>query len=94
MKLSNGYGSITKLSGNHVRSYAVRRTINGCQKYLAYFANVNDALAYLVELNKYPPVVGSDITFADVYRFEMAERRNVLLTLQLRIMTSPLKSVL
>lgn len=75
MKLPNGYGSITKLSGNRRRPYAVRRTINGCQKYLAYFADINDALAYLVELNKYPSVVGSDITFADAYRFEMAERR-------------------
>lgn len=75
MKLPNGYGSITKLSGNRRRPYAVRRTINGCQKYLAYFADINDALAYLIELNKYPSVVGSDITFADAYRFEMSERR-------------------
>lgn len=75
MKLPNGYGSITKLSGNRRRPYAVRRMINGHQKYLAYFANVNDALAYLVELNKYPAILGSNITFADAYRFEMGERR-------------------
>lgn len=75
MKLPNGYGSITKLSGNRRRPYAIRRTIDGQQKYLAYFAAVSDALAYLVELNKCPAILGSDITFADAYRFEMAERR-------------------
>lgn len=75
MKMPNGYGSITKLSGRRRRPYAVRRTIDGQQKYLAYFADFNDALAYLVELNKCPAILGSDITFADAYRFEMAERR-------------------
>lgn len=75
MKMPNGYGSITKLSGSRRRPYAVRRTIDGQQKYLAYFADFNDALAYLVELNKCPAILGSDITFADAYRFEMAERR-------------------
>lgn len=75
MKMPNGYGSITKLSGSRRRPYAVRRTIDGRQKYLAYFADFNDALAYLVELNKCPAILGSDITFADAYRFEMAERR-------------------
>lgn len=40
MKMPNGYGSITKLPGNRRRPYAVCRTINGRQKYLAYFANI------------------------------------------------------
>ena len=75
MKMPNGYGSITKLFGSRRRPYAVRRTIDGRQKYLAYFADFNDALAYLVELNKCPAILGSDITFADAYRFEMSERR-------------------
>ena len=48
MKMPNGYGSITKLSGSRRRPYAVRRTVDGRQKYLAYFADFNDALAYLV----------------------------------------------
>lgn len=75
MKLPNGFGSITKLSGARRRPYAVRKTINGHQKYLAFFSSACDALAYIVDINKSPSIVGSDITFADTYRFEMQERR-------------------
>lgn len=80
MKLPNGYGSITKLSGNRRRPYAVRRTVDGKQKYFSYFAEFNDALAYLVELNKCPAIIGTDITFADAYYFEMAEHRKRIAT--------------
>ena len=46
MKLPNGFGSITKLSGARRRPYAVHKTINGHQKYLAFFSSACDALAY------------------------------------------------
>lgn len=75
MKLPNGYGSITKLSGARRRPYAVRKTVNGHQKYLAYFQDFNAAMAYLVDINRCPAVLGADITFADAYHFEMQERR-------------------
>lgn len=76
MKLPNGFGSITHLSGDRRRPWAVRKTIDGHQKYLAYFASYDDALAYLADYNKnlvvYAP---TRMTFADVYRLDMRERR-------------------
>ena len=69
MKLPNGFGSIVKLSGNRRKPYAVRR--HG--KYLAYFATHDEALIYLADVNKQPDIVGSELTFAETYRLEMAE---------------------
>lgn len=69
MKLPNGFGSIVKLSGNRRKPYAVR-----CHgKYLAYFATHDEALIYLADVNKQPDIVGSELTFAEIYRLEMAE---------------------
>ena len=75
MKLPNGFGTITLLAGHRRRPYAVRKTINGHQTYLAYFPDYSSALSYLVELNKAPNVLGASITFSEAYHFEMAERR-------------------
>jgi site-specific recombinase XerD len=75
MKFPNGFGNITKLSGSRRRPFAVRKTFHGHQKYLAYFSSLSNALAYLVDINKAPNILGSDITFGDAYHFEMAERR-------------------
>ena len=69
MKLPNGFGSIVKLSGNRRKPYAVRR--HG--KYLAYFATHDEALIYLADVNKQPDIIGSELTFAEIYRLEMAE---------------------
>lgn len=69
MKLPNGFGSIIKLSGNRRKPYAVRR--HG--KYLAYFASHDEALIYLADVNKQPDIIGSELTFAEIYRLEMAE---------------------
>lgn len=69
MKLPNGFGSIVKLNGNRRKPYAVRR--HG--KYLAYFATHDEALIYLADVNKQPDIVGSELTFAEIYRLEMAE---------------------
>ena len=75
MKLPNGFGSITHLSGNRRRPWAVRKTINSHQKYLAYFTSHDDALAYLADYNKNLVVYAlSRMTFADVYRLDMQER--------------------
>ena len=76
MKFPNGFGSITELSGNRLRPWAVRKTINGHSVYLGFFTSFDDAIAFLVDYNKNPAVYQPDlITFADVYRLEMAERR-------------------
>lgn len=76
MKFPNGFGSISELSGNRRRPWAVRKTINGHNVYLGYFISFDDAIAFLVEYNKSPAVYQPDLmTFADVYRLEMAERR-------------------
>lgn len=69
MKLPNGFGSIVKLSGNRRKPYAVRR--HG--KYLAYFSSHDEALIYLADVNKQPDIIGSELTFAEIYRLEMAE---------------------
>ena len=69
MKLPNGFGSIVKLSGNRRKPYAVRR--HG--KYLAYFATHDEALIYLADVNKQPDIIGSELTFAEICRLEMAE---------------------
>lgn len=69
MKLPNGFGSIVKLSGNRRKPYAVRR--HG--KYLAYFGGYDEALIYLADVNKQPDIIGSELTFAEIYRLEMAE---------------------
>lgn len=69
MKLPNGFGSIVKLSGNRRKPYAVRR--HG--KYLAYFATHDEALIYLADVNKQPDIIGSELTFTEIYRLEMAE---------------------
>lgn len=44
MKLPNGYGSITKLPGNRRKPYAVRKTVNGRQKYLKFESTFGNAL--------------------------------------------------
>lgn len=76
MRLPNGFGSITHLAGNRRRAWAVRKTIDGHQKYIAFFSAYNDALSYLADYNKNLVVyMPSIVTFADVYRLDMRERR-------------------
>lgn len=75
MKLPNGYGSITKLPGNRRKPYAVRKTVNGRQKYLKFESTFEKALAWLVDYNKSPSVLDSaDLTFSRLYHLEMKER--------------------
>ena len=77
MKLPNGFGSITRLPGNRRRPWAVRKTVSGVQRYIAYFAARKDALVYLVNYNKAPRMYrGAELTFADVYHLDSNERRD------------------
>lgn len=79
MKLPNGYGSITKLTGNRRKPYMVR--INAGQAYdektgdyvpkrvvLGYYKTQKEALAALSEYNENPfTPTDSNITFAELY---------------------------
>ena len=77
MKLPNGYGSITKLSGNRRKPYRVRKTdgweiVDGKlkQKFITvgYYESRPEALIALAEFNKDPFDLGlSTITLAEVY---------------------------
>lgn len=80
MKLPNGYGSVTKLTGNRRRPYMVRITTGftdeGRQlmKILGYYAKRTEALNALAEYNQSPYDVESvGLTFAQVHeRWEAA----------------------
>ena len=80
MKLPNGYGSVTKLTGNRRRPYMVRITTgftnDGRQlmKILGYYAKRTEALTALAEYNQSPYDVESvGLTFAQVHeRWEAA----------------------
>lgn len=74
MRLANGFGSITKLSGNRRKPYMVRITteiVDGkcIRKVLGYFAKEKEALLFLAEYNNdpYDPEV-KEITFEEVYK--------------------------
>lgn len=80
MKLPNGYGSVTKLTGNRRRPYMVRITTGftneGRQlmKILGYYAKRTEALNALAEYNQSPYDAGNiNLTFAQVHeRWETA----------------------
>lgn len=78
MKLPNGYGSITKLSGNRRKPYMVRiseevydEKAEGMvlvRKPLGYYRTKKDALDALAEFNNEPfALFGNDITFLEAY---------------------------
>lgn len=80
MKMPNGYGSITKLTGNRRKPYMVR--INAGKEYdakkgdyvpkrvvLGYYRTQKEALAALSEYNENPfTPTDSNITFAEIYK--------------------------
>lgn len=51
MKLPNGYGSISKLSGNRRKPFMVREGKTGCQKPIAYTETKEEALQLLAIYN-------------------------------------------
>ena len=65
MRLPNGFGTIYKLRGNRRRPFVVKKTIDGKQKPLGYFATHDDALSFLLKYNHEPE--GLTATFADCY---------------------------
>lgn len=74
MRLPNGYGSVTKLSGKRRKPYMVRKTIgwddNGKQLYstIGYYENKKKALQALAEYNENPfNIESSTITFSEIF---------------------------
>lgn len=65
MRLPNGYGSIYKLTGNRRRPWVVKKSIEGKQKVLGYFVTQEEALAFLVGVNRLTPE--REVTFSAVY---------------------------
>lgn len=65
MKLPNGYGTVYKLTGNRWRPWVAKKTIDGRQRPLGYFANREEAFAFLVSVNRMTP--GKEITFYALY---------------------------
>lgn len=65
MKLPNGYGTVYKLTGNRRRPWVVKKTIDGRQRPLGYFANREEAFAFLVSVNHMTPE--REVTFSAVY---------------------------
>ena len=79
MKLPNGYGSVTKLSGKRRRPYVVKRSVGwdadeeqekATRKYeiIGYTATRAEGLQLLADFNSNPyDVKGGKLTFAEVY---------------------------
>lgn len=89
MRLPNGFGNISKLSGNRRNPYRARvfvgYTDDGKRIYknIGYYKTYEDALTVLVEYRKNPLDFESDITFAELYerwsaiKFEKISNSNI-----------------
>jgi len=67
MKLPNNFGTVYQLSGIRRRPFVVKKTIDGKQKAIGYFASYQEALTFLVHYNKAPNYYGSKISFEQVF---------------------------
>lgn len=89
MRLPNGYGSVSKLSGNRRKPWRVRKTIGwtdeGKQQSITvgYYETQAKAMKALAEYNENPYSISDDATFADIYekwsdeKFESISDSNV-----------------
>lgn len=66
MKLPNGFGTCYKLSGNRRRPWVVKKTINGHQKTLGYFAAYMEGLSHLFSVNE-TDTMQAEIPFSAIY---------------------------
>ena len=60
MKLPNGYGTVTKLSGNRRKPYVVKEGISGKQKPIGYTATREEGLILLAQYNNDPWDIQTD----------------------------------
>lgn len=81
MRLPNGYGSVTKLSGNRRRPYMVKKTVGWNEKghpiyeIIGYTETRDDGLQLLAEYNHDPwDIDKSKITFSELFEVWKRER--------------------
>lgn len=75
MKFPNGFGTITHLAGNRRKPWAVRKSIDGKQRYLGFYATYEEAYMFLLTLQRHSSVMYSTLTFEQIYHLDMSERR-------------------
>lgn len=75
MKNPNGYGTVTKLSGNRRRPFVVREGKTGKQKIIGYAATREEALIILAQYNKAPWDIKNDkITLQQLFDLWLEKR--------------------
>ena len=79
MKNPNGYGTVTKLSGNRRRPYIVKEGMSGKQKVIGYAATREEGLILLAKYNRCPwnPDM-AQYTFAELYQLWLETRAQKL----------------
>lgn len=92
MKLPNGYGTVSKLSGNRRRPYMVREGKSGQQKIIDYAATREEGLMILAKFNKDGLTdVKKAMTFQELFDFYLEKRVNVLGKATIHSLNSALK---
>lgn len=75
MKNPNGYGTVTKLSGNRRKPYIVKEGISGKQKPIGYTTTREEGLILLAQYNNDPWDIETDkITFQELYDLWLEKR--------------------
>mgnify|MGYP004703053159 CR=1 FL=1 len=75
MKNPNGYGTVTKLSGNRRKPYVVKEGMSGRQKPIGYAATREEGLIMLANYNKNPWNIEADkITLQELYDLWLEKR--------------------
>lgn len=77
MRLPNGYGSVTKVSGNRRKPWRARVTVGWTTtddskskqivKYIGYYSSKKKALKAIAEYHENPYDIDNNITFAEIY---------------------------
>lgn len=68
MKNPNGYGTVTKLSGNRRRPYIIKEGMSGKQKIIGYAATREEGMILLAKYNRCPWNLDmGQMTFAELY---------------------------
>ena len=68
MKNPNGYGTVTKLSGNRRRPFVIREGKTGKQKIIGYAATREEALIILAQYNNTPwDIKNNKMTLQQLY---------------------------
>lgn len=75
MKNPNGYGTVTKLSGNRRKPFIVKEGVSGRQKPIGYAATREEGLIMLANYNNDPWDIETDkITFQELYELWLEKR--------------------